>query len=73
MKKDDLLDRKVLFQHVPVNKYSVAEGKIKEFSPSGKCVKIDHEWYVIDNIRILEVFSFEERPTMQFCLKEDKK
>jgi hypothetical protein len=66
MKKEDLLDRKVLFQHVPINKYSVSEGKVKEFSPSGRCIKIDHDWYVLDNVRILEVFTPDERPTMRF-------
>lgn len=66
MKRDDLLDKKILYQHYPVNKFNVLEGKVKEFSPSGKCVKIDNDWYVLDNIKFLEIFSDKERPGLTF-------
>jgi hypothetical protein len=69
MKKEDILDKKVLFQHMPINRHAVSEGKVKEFSPTGKCVKIDHEWYILDNIRFLEVFTEDERPSLRFTIK----
>lgn len=69
MTKEELIDKKVLFQHYPANKFAVIEGKIKEFSPTGKCIKIDHEWYILNNIKFLEVFSEDERPSLKFVCK----
>jgi hypothetical protein len=69
MNHEDIIDKKVLFQNVPVNRFAVHEGKIKEFSPTGKCVKIDHEWFLLNNIRFLEVFTEDERPSLRFVCK----
>lgn len=71
IKKEELLDKKILFQHYPANKFSVIEGKIKEFSPSGSCVKIDNDWYVFDNLKILEVFNEKERPGLCFRVNNE--
>jgi hypothetical protein len=59
MKRADLIDKKVLFLHYPVSKFHVHEGKVKEYSPSNNFIKINNEWYLLDNIRILEMFPEE--------------
>lgn len=66
-KQEELLDRKILFANVATNRFLVQEGKINEFSPSGKYIKINHEWYFVEKIAFLEVFSKEERPSMKFA------
>jgi len=65
MKISDLIDKKVLFVHWPINKHVVHEGKVKELSPSENFVKINNDWYLIENIRILEMFP-EEKKTLGF-------
>lgn len=64
--KEELIDRKVLFAYNPVSKFTVQEGKINEFSPSGNYIKINNEWYFVDKVAFLEIFSKSERPTMRF-------
>lgn len=66
MKIEELVDRKVLYINYPINKNIVHEGKINEISPSKKCIKINHEWFILDNIRIIELFTEEDRPSMRF-------
>lgn len=66
MKITDLVDKQILFLHYPVSKFNVIEGKIKEFSPSKNFVKINNDWYLIDNIRILELFTDTDRPSLGF-------
>lgn len=66
MKINELIDRQVLFLHWPVSKYNVLEGKIKELSPSKNFVKINNDWYLIENIRVLELFSDKEKPGLGF-------
>ena len=68
-KQEDLIDKKVLYINTGVNKFNVHEGKINEFSPTGKCIKINHEWYLLDKISFLEVFKDEERPGLKFVVK----
>ena len=63
---EELIDRKVLFINTAVNKFLIHEGKINEFSPSGKCIKINHEWHLLEKIAILELFTNEERPGLRF-------
>lgn len=67
--KEELVDKKVLFINTAVNKFLIYEGKINEFSPSGKCVKINHEWHLLEKIAFIEVFSDEERPGLRFVVK----
>jgi hypothetical protein len=62
----ELVDRKVLFINTAVNKFIIHEGKINEFSPTGKCIKINHEWHLLEKISILELFTDEERPGLRF-------
>lgn len=62
----ELIDRKILFINNAVNKFVIHEGKINEFSPSGKCIKINHEWFLLEKISILELFTEEERPGLRF-------
>jgi hypothetical protein len=62
----ELIDRKILFINTAVNKFVINEGKINEFSPSGKCIKINHEWFLLEKISILELFTEEERPGLRF-------
>lgn len=69
MTREDILDKKVLYQHMPVNRFIVQEGRVKEFSPTGACVKIDHEWFILSNIKFLEVFTEDERPSLRFVCK----
>lgn len=61
MKIADLVDRKILFLHYPVSKHNVLEGTIKELSPSKNFVKIGNDWYLIDNLRVLELFPEESK------------
>lgn len=67
MNLEELIDRKILFINYPVSRHIIHEGKVNELSPSKNCIKINHEWYIIDNIRILELFSEKERPSMKFA------
>ena len=53
MKLQDLIDRKILFINYPVNKHSVQEGKVLDISPNKKCIKINSDWHLVDNIRII--------------------
>lgn len=62
----ELIDRKILFINTAVNKFVIHEGKINEFSPTGKCIKINHEWFLLEKISILELFTEEERPGLRF-------
>jgi hypothetical protein len=62
----ELIDRKILFINTAVNKFIINEGKINEFSPTGKCIKINHEWFLLEKISILELFTEEERPGLRF-------
>ena len=66
MKVAELIDKQILFLHYPVSKFNVLEGKIKELSPSKNFVKINNDWYLIDNIRILELFSDKDKPSLGF-------
>jgi len=50
-----------LFLHFPVSKHAVIEGTIKELSPSKNFVKINNDWYLIENIRVLELFQEENK------------
>jgi hypothetical protein len=63
---EELIDRKILFINTAVNKFLIHEGKINEFSPSEKCIKINHEWHLLEKIAILELFTNEERPGLRF-------
>jgi len=65
-KKEELIDKKILFTNDAANKFAIIEGKVNEFSPSGKLVKINHEWYFLNRITFLEIFSEKERPTLVF-------
>lgn len=65
-KFEELVDRKILFINTAVNRFLVHEGKINEFSPTGKCIKINHEWHLLEKISILELFTKEERPGLKF-------
>ena len=66
MKLKDLIDRKILFINFPINRYSIQEGKVLEISPAEKCIKINNDWHLINNIRIIELFSKDERPSLGF-------
>jgi uncharacterized membrane-anchored protein len=66
MKLKDLIDRKILFINFPINRYSIQEGKVSEISPAEKCIKINNDWHLVNNIRIIELFSKEERPSLGF-------
>jgi len=63
---EQLVDRKIIFINTAVNRFAINEGKINEFSPSGKCIKINHEWFLLEKISILELFTEEERPGLRF-------
>lgn len=65
-KKEELIDKKILFTNDASNKYAIIEGKVNEFSPSGNLIKINHEWYFLNKITFLEIFSEKERPTLVF-------
>ena len=65
MKRTDIIDKKVLFLYYPVSKFNVLEGKVKEYSPSNNFIKINTDWYLLENIRILEIFP-EEKKTLGF-------
>ena len=66
MKLQDLIDRKILFINFPINRHAIQEGKVSEISPAEKCIKINNDWHLINNIRIIELFSKEERPSLGF-------
>jgi len=69
-KYEELVDKKVLFSNTATNKFLIQEGKINEFSPSGKCIKINHEWYLLEKLSFHEVFSDEDRPGLKFVIKK---
>jgi hypothetical protein len=66
MKLEDLIDRKILYLNYPINKYAIQEGKVTEISPAKICIKINADWHLITNIRIIELFSEKERPALGF-------
>ncbi len=66
MKLEDLIDRKILYLNYPINKYAIQEGKVREISPAKMCIKINADWHLITNIRIIELFSEKERPALGF-------
>jgi hypothetical protein len=66
MKVEDLIDRKILYLNYPINKYAIQEGKVTEISPAKICIKINADWHLISNIRIIELFSEKERPALGF-------
>ena len=66
MKLKDLIDRKILFINFPINRHAIQEGKVSEISPAEKCIKINNDWHLINNIRIIELFSEKERPALGF-------
>jgi hypothetical protein len=73
MKLEDLIDRKILYLNYPINKYAIQEGKVTEISPAKICIKINTDWHLISNIRIIELFSEKERPALGFSLAKDLK
>ena len=66
MKLKDLIDRKILFINFPINRHAIQEGKVSEISPAEKCIKINNDWHLVGNIRIIELFSKDERPSLGF-------
>jgi hypothetical protein len=66
MKLKDLIDRKILFINFPINRHTIQEGKVLEISPAEKCIKINNDWHLVSNIRIIELFSKDERPSLGF-------
>jgi len=66
MKLKDLINRKILYLNFPINRHAIQEGKVTEISPSEKCIKINSDWHLITNIRIIELFSEKERPALGF-------
>lgn len=66
MKLKDLIDRKILFINFPINRHAIQEGKVSEISPAEKCLKINNDWHLVNNIRIIELFSKDERPALGF-------
>ena len=66
MKLTDLIDRKILFINFPINRHAIQEGKVSEISPAEKCIKINNDWHLVSNIRIIELFSKDERPSLGF-------
>ncbi len=66
MKLKDLIDRKILFINFPINRHAIQVGKVSEISPAEKCIKINNDWHLINNIRIIELFSKDERPSLGF-------
>jgi len=73
MKLEDLIDRKILYLNYPINKYAIQEGKVTEISPAKKCIKINADWHLRDNIRIIELFSENDRPKLGFGLPSKEK
>ena len=66
MKLKDLIDRKILYINFPINRYAIQEGKVTEISPAEKCIKINNDWHLRENIRIIELFTEKERPALGF-------
>jgi uncharacterized membrane-anchored protein len=73
MKLEDLVDRKILYLNYPINKYAIQEGKVTEISPAKMCMKINSDWHLVSNIRVIELFSEDERPKLGFGLTKDEK
>lgn len=73
MKLEDLVDRKILYLNYPINKYAIQEGKVSEISPAKKCIKINSDWHLIDNIRVIELFGENDRPKLGFGLPKNEK
>ena len=73
MKLKDLIDRKILFINFPINRHSIQEGKVTEISPAEKCIKINADWHLRDNIHIIELFSEDEAPKLGFGLTKNEK
>ena len=73
MKLEDLIDRKILYLNYPINKYAIQEGKVTEISPAKMCMKINADWHLVSNIRIIELFSEDERPKLGFGLTKNEK
>jgi hypothetical protein len=67
IKLEELIDKKILFINHPISRHHVTEGKVNELSPSKNCIKINHEWFILDNIRVIEVFTDSERPSLRFA------
>jgi len=61
VKIKDLIDRKILFVNWPVNRHAIIEGTVKELSPSSNFVKINNDWYLIENLRVLELFEEDKK------------
>jgi hypothetical protein len=61
VKIKDIIDRKILFINWTVNKNAILEGVVKELSPSNNFVKINNDWYLIENLRILELFEEDKK------------
>ena len=66
MKLKDLIDRKILFINFPINRHAIQEGKVSEISPAEKCMKINNDWHLVSNIRIIELISNYEIPSLGF-------
>jgi len=60
MKISEIIDRKILFINWNVNKNVILEGIVKEISPSENFLKINNEWYYLENLRFLELFDKEK-------------
>ena len=73
MKLEDLVDRKILYLNYPINKYAIQEGKVSEISPAKMCMKINSDWHLVSNIRIIELFNEDERPKLGFGLPKNEK
>ncbi|NBW20330.1 MAG: hypothetical protein EBR82_71420 [Caulobacteraceae bacterium] len=73
MKLEDLIDRKILYLNYPINKYAIQEGKVTEISPAKMCMKINADWHLVSNIRIIELFSEDEKPKLGFGLTKNEK
>jgi len=66
MKFETLQYKKVLYLHWPVSKYAVHEGEVKQLSPSKNFIKINQDWFLLDNVRILEVFDTDLKQKLGF-------
>jgi len=66
MKFADLQYKKILYLHWPVSKYAVHEGEVKDISPSKNFIKINQDWFLVENVRILEVFNNDPKGKLGF-------
>lgn len=66
MKFNDIQGKKVLFLNWPVSKHNVLEGEVKELSPSKNFIKINNDWYLMENVRFLEVFDQDKKGRLGF-------